>query len=253
VGLQQLVHNDPAGYQAVALDEERGLVIAKEPQGPLHIIDCDSGEAVGQPLAAPALFRVGGLDVHDGLIAAGGSEIDGVSAIVYDIDSRARVFEASAEPAESAEVAFSPDSSRLAVTGAGRVRIFDVEEWTTSSTLATGDANQLPSVAWSADDSVLYAGGFSGTLFSWDVERAARDDAAEPARRAEVAVSPEPMPVTTITPVPNSNLLAVAPFDATCTSSTRRPCAPSRDRYPRTTSRSASRSTANTAASPWLR
>jgi DNA-binding SARP family transcriptional activator/WD40 repeat protein len=208
------VHQDPVGFQVVSVDEDRDLVVAKEPLGPIHVIDRRDGTAVGDPLPAPALFRVGGLDVAEGLVAAGGLSTDGVVAVVYDLDTREQVAEISGPPEESAEVAFSPDGSRLAVTGAGRVRVFDVAGWTPVARLTTGDDEQLLSAAWSADGRSLYAGGFEGTVVSWNVARAARDGApAEPDRSVALAVRPEPTPVTTIVPIPDLDMLAVAPFD----------------------------------------
>ena len=209
------VHADPAGFQAVAVDEERGLVVAKEPLGPIHVIDRDTGEAIGRPLPAPALFRVGGLDISDGLIAAGGLEADGVAAIVYDLESRRQIAEIRARTDEMAEVAFSPDGRSLAVSGAGRVRLFDVADWTRTATLLTGDDEQLMSAAWRADGSTLYAGGFDGTMFSWDLGAAANGGrSTEPARRVPLAVEPEPTPVTTIELIDDLDLVVVAPFDA---------------------------------------
>ena len=209
------VHTDPAGFQAVAVDDDRGVVVAKEPLGPIHVIDRDSGEALGRPLPAPALFRVGGLAISDGLIAAGGLTSDGIAAVVYDLESRQQIAEIPGRIDEMAEVAFSPDGQSLAVTGLGRVRIFDVADWTSTATLVTGDDEQLMSAAWRADGSTLYAGGFEGTMFSWELDRqTARGERAEPTRRVALAVDPEPTPVTTIEPVSDLDMLAVAPFDA---------------------------------------
>ena len=209
------VHSDPAGFQAVAVDDDRGVIVAKEPLGPIHLIDRDSGEAIGRPLPAPALFRVGGLAISDGLIAAGGLTSDGIAAVVYDLESRRQIAAIPGRVDEMAEVAFSPDGRSLAVTGLGRVRIFDVADWTSTATLVTGDDEQLMSAAWRADGSTLYAGGFAGTMFSWELDRqTARGGRAEPTRRVALAVDPEPTPVTTIEPVSDLDMLAVAPFDA---------------------------------------
>jgi DNA-binding SARP family transcriptional activator/WD40 repeat protein len=208
------VHANPVGFQAVAVDEARGLVVAKEPLGPIHVIDRDRGETIGRPLPAPALFRVGGLDLHDRLIAAGGLETDGTTAVVYDLDSGAEVAALPGRASEMAEVAFSPDGRSLAVTGVGRVRIFDVDTWTRTATLVTGDDEQLMSVAWHGDGSRLYAGGFEGTLLTWDLDRpAVRGGTKQPSRRVALAVEPEPTPVTTIEPIGDLDMLAVAPFD----------------------------------------
>lgn len=209
-----VLHEQPNGYQALVVDEQRGLVIAKDPLGPINIVDLDTGDAVGQPLAAPQPFRVGGIALGDGLVAAAGLATDGVGAMIYDLDTRERVAEIDAEPDELTEVAFSPDGRYLAVTGVGRVRVFDADGWTRVATLTSGGDEPLPAVSWSDDGTTLYAGDFAGMVFSWTIDRAARADAAvEPTRRAAIATDPEPTPLGTILPIPETGLLAVAALD----------------------------------------
>lgn len=209
-----VLHENPNGYQALVVDEQRGLVIAKDPLGPINIIDVDTGDAVGQPLPAPEPFRVGGIALGDGLIAAAGVATDDVGAMIYDLDTRERVAEIDAEPDELTEVAFSPDGRYLAATGVGRARVFDTGDWTRVTTLTTGGDEPLPAVAWSDDGSTLYAGDFAGMVFSWNIDPAASaGGAVEPTRRSAIATNPEPTPLGTILPIPDTGLLAVAALD----------------------------------------
>lgn len=175
----------PDGYQALAVDTDAGIVAVNGPEGQMTVHDLDSGQEVAGPFQVPVFPFAGGVDVHGDLVAVGGLSEDGTGAIVYQIgeDEPAAAFGTPTE--REAQVAFSPDGGRLAVSRPGTIDLVDTDTWTVQHTLVTGGDDPILSLAWSEDGTRVYAGSFP-TIVAFAVPEADSTDPVTPSSSTEV-------------------------------------------------------------------
>ena len=212
--LSTSLHQNAAGYQAVAIDSESGYVAAKDPDGFVDVIDLSTGAVVQSGLPSPAFPFKGGVDAAGGLVATGGLSVDGTGAVVYDAASGDAIIEIATPVDQESEVAFSPGADLLAVTSHGRIRIFDTSDWEVIVELLTGDDEAVISVAWSLDGDHVYAGSGLRSILAWDLPSTWADTAAtglSPSHQTTVPEADEPN-VVQLVPVPDSALLAATTF-----------------------------------------
>lgn len=201
---------NPAGYQALAVDDDAGLVAVNDPDGSLTVHDLATGEVVHGPLGAPVFPYAGGVDLHGDLVAAAGLSVDGTGAVVYAMgqDEPVATFETAVE--RDSTVAFSPRGDRLAVSSPGQVRIVSTADWSVVDTLVTGNGDDpLLSVAWSGDGTRVYAGSFPA-VYAWSLDAAGTDERT-PSGRIELAPPDDPS-VLSLAAVPGSHRIAATTF-----------------------------------------
>jgi WD40 repeat protein len=184
-----------AGRPALAIEyspDGRLLAVAGAGGG-VGLWDAGSGKRVGTRLSAPRgprrdnpnsvealAFGRGGLLAAAG---AGGSEKGGGVVRIWDLDARELINPPLNLPPLVRSLAFSPDGSRLAIAfGARGVQAdrrgdpdgVEVRDVRSDETLATLPADELGSVAFSPDGSLLAGGQLDGNVLLWATDGWAR-------------------------------------------------------------------------------
>ncbi|MBY5163205.1 BTAD domain-containing putative transcriptional regulator [Salsipaludibacter albus] len=189
---------------AMAQAPDATRLVTKDADGTVAVLDGD-GNLRHDGLATPPSFHRGGLDVSDDLVVSSGT--DGAGAVLLDLDTGARVGSVDSGATELPDVAFHPDGTRFAMSGDGRVRIFDTATSEVVRTLAHPGGVPLVSVLWTPDGARLYAGGAEGTVARWDLDV----DSAEPA--ATTTASDLGSPIVDLDLMADGGLLVAATFD----------------------------------------
>ncbi|USQ77322.1 nSTAND1 domain-containing NTPase [Ornithinimicrobium cryptoxanthini] len=162
-----LLYEEPAGLQALAVDADSGVAAVLSPEGELTVFDLETAAVVLGPVPVPVFPIGGGLDAAAGMVASGGDSTDGTGVVVHRIGEDQPVATLDTPIGQESKVAFSPDSSTLAVTSHGTVRLVDTTSWQVRARLSTPDpADPLLAVAWSSDGSRVYAGTVAG-VYAW--------------------------------------------------------------------------------------
>ena len=132
-------------YAALDVTPDGTLAVAKRGDGGIDVVDLVARNVVLAGLPSPPR-SVQGLDLYpDGsMVASAGIPVDNVAVAVYDVTTGELLVELPGAPGHLHEARFSPDgcaSSAVADPG-GRIRLYDVGEWTLESTFDIGDPDR---------------------------------------------------------------------------------------------------------------
>ena len=128
-------------YAALDVTPDGSLAVAKRGDGEIDVIDLADRDILRAGLPSPPRIEQG-LDLHpDGsMVASAGVPIGDVAVMVYDLASGELLAELPGVADHLYDARFSPDGTRLAVTDPdGRIRIYDVGDWSLASTFDIGD------------------------------------------------------------------------------------------------------------------
>ncbi len=162
------LHTAGTALAALAIDTDTGDILTKDTYGLVTVLGPDGSIRRGA-IATPPSFHRGGLAVAAGRAVSAGIADRGPGVVVYDIRDGERIGTLRTARGETPDVAFSPDGSRFAVTGNGRLRVVDAASLKVVRSLRDPDGVALIAVHWAADGDVVYAGGADGELSAWDL------------------------------------------------------------------------------------
>jgi WD40 repeat protein len=148
------------GHRGAALDADGARLATGDVQKPLTVWDTASGRKLAE--FASDNFIAVALTSDGQTVAAAGGPVS-----VWSVEKQQLLW-SKEDPDRFNHVAFSPDGSRLASTGRGLVRIWDVATGRELLTLI-GHRQGVTGVAWSPDGKRLVSNGVDDTVRLWDL------------------------------------------------------------------------------------